>query len=192
MKRARSALILFVIVSLSLTPLTAAAEEMPEKLLGLHQIPYTKWAVGDFGRHIESQGKNTYGPENVVDGLPETAWVTKDDPSLNFKDMMIGFVALDDATISEFTIRNGYCKSGDIWEKNSRVKKLAVFIDGKHGVTVTLKDSMEEQTFSLGGNYDLKADVVVSFLILETYPGTKYDDIAVYFGCEDGYLYAVE
>jgi len=171
--------ILVVTILLSFIPLTAAAEEMPGKLSGLHQIPYTKWAVGDFGYHIDSEGKNTYGPENVVDGLPETAWVTKDDPSYTFKDMMIGFVSLDDATISEFTIRNGYCKSRDIWEKNSRVKKMSAFIDNKPVVTVTLKDTMDEQTFSLGADYNLKADDVISFLILETYPGTKYDDIAI-------------
>ena len=54
---------------------------MPDKMIGLEKIPKNKWEVGDFGYHVNSQGENTYGPMNAVDGFSRTAWVTKDDPS---------------------------------------------------------------------------------------------------------------
>ncbi len=155
------------------------AEVMPDKLVDLQKVPRSKWEVGDFGYHVDSQGENTYGPLNAVDGFSRTAWVTRDDPSSILEDMMIGFKSLADATVSEFTIRSGYCKSMDIWEKNSRVKSVAVIINGKPVGVFKLKDIVDEQTFSLGKDYSLKADDIISFLIIETYPGSKYTDVAI-------------
>lgn len=152
---------------------------LPNTLFDLQTIPKTTWAVADFGYHIGSQGDSSYGPGNVFDGRPETAWVTNDDPSYIFEDRMIGFQSLADNEVSEFTIRNGYCKSADIWEKNSRVKELQVLINNERVAAVTLSDTMDEQTFSLGEAYEVKADDVVSFLILDVYPGTTYNDIAI-------------
>ena len=154
-------------------------EVMPDNLVNLEKVPKSKWEVGDFGYHDDSQGENTYGPKNVVDGLPETAWVTKDDPSSILGDMMIGFKSLADTTVSEFTIHSGYCKSMDIWEKNSRVKKVAVIINGKPVGVFELKDIINEQTFSLDKEYSLKVDDIISFLIIETYTGSKYTDVAI-------------
>jgi outer membrane protein assembly factor BamB len=155
------------------------AEVVPGKLVDLKKLPKGDWAIGDFGYHIDSEGTSTYGPGNAVDGRPETAWVTRDDPSFIFEDMMIGFTPSADTTINRFTIRNGYCKSMDIWKKNSRVKKVAVIINGKPVGAFELKDTIDEQTFSFGKDYSLKDGDVVSFLILETYPGTNYNDIAI-------------
>jgi outer membrane protein assembly factor BamB len=158
---------------------THCAEAMPDKLLDQEKLPKGDWSVGDFGYHIDSEGESTYGPANAVDGRPETAWVTRDDPSHVFEDMMIGFTPSADTTVNEFTVLNGYCKSRDLWEKNSRVKRMLVFIHTKPVATVTLTDTMDPQTFSLGKGYDIEAGDLVSFLILETYPGTKYKDIAI-------------
>jgi outer membrane protein assembly factor BamB len=155
------------------------AEVIPDKLVDLQKVPKSEWEVGDSGHHIDSQGGNTYGPLNAVDGLPKTAWVTKADPSSVLGDMMIGFRSPADTTVDRFTIRNGYCKSMDIWKKNSRVKRAAVIINGKPVGTFEIKDIIYEQTFSLGKEYRLKAGDIISFLIIETYTGSTYADVAI-------------
>jgi len=152
---------------------------IPNELTDVYDVPDGEWAVGDFGYHIDPEGDNTYNSVNVVDGLFETAWITRDDPSSIFEDMMIGFKCLTSTWVREFIILNGYCKSKGIWEKNSRVKKIAVLIDGRIVDVFTLEDTMDEQIFYLNKDYDVEPGVFISFLILEVYPGNTYNDIAI-------------
>ena len=154
-------------------------EVLPRDLISSKKIPGGEWTVGDFGYHLDPQGGNTYGPSNLADGLPETAWVTKNDAFYIFKDKMITFKPLADVEVIGFSVKNGYCKNRDVWENNSRVKRVMVIVDGEPLDTFTLSDGMEEQKFSLDKGYHLKAGGELSLLILETYPGVKYGDTAI-------------
>jgi hypothetical protein len=145
------------------------------------EVPGDEWIIGACN-YLDPQAGNTYLPTNVMDEKPETAWVVdidiKDKP-FSFDDMIIGFIAKTEITVTGFSIYNGYCKDKETWEKNSRAKRIMVISDSKLLTMITLSDTMEEQSFSFDDGYRISADGHIAFLVLDTYPGTKYTDTAI-------------
>jgi len=71
-------------------------------------------------------------------------------------------------------------KSISDWQKNSRVKKLKMYINDEEFVYLNLKDIYAEQHFyipEIGGDY--QDDWKIKFEIMEVYKGNKYDDVVI-------------
>jgi len=88
-------------------------------------------------------------------------------------------------------IVNGYAKDATVWKNNSRVKILRLHVGGKHWCDLYLQDIIKPQIFHLPDNlliYPAKHGRVLtekvyqtdlSFEIIETYPGDKFDDTCI-------------
>lgn len=80
---------------------------------------------------------------------------------------------------SEICIVNGYAKSQKTWEENGRVKRFAMYVEGRLYAYLELEDTIFPQYFTLPA-----ADIIVPnggtlevrFEIEEVYPGSLYED----------------
>lgn len=128
---------------------------------------------------LASQGTSNYKAENLFDWDPQTPWVEgKSDYGIgeHFQvDLPYGG--------SNVGIFNGYQKSYDTWNNNSRVKKFKVYGDGRPLCYLVLKDLMGYQTFQIpkDNEYD-----IYTFEIVEVYPGVKWKDVAISEICNIG------
>jgi len=80
-------------------------------------------------------------------------------------------------------IINGYATSEELYQKNSRVKKMKLTIDDKVEYILELEDTMKPQVFDFEyiqePNYDELKPIKAEFEILEVYEGNKYSDTAL-------------
>ncbi len=121
---------------------------------------------------LEDTGEITYGPENTIDGDPETAWnsdlptglrpqtnfASSEAPWLRYEfDQPIELVAL--------SLVNGYDKE-ERWGQNHRVRRVRIVTDGASH-EVVLADSRTQQTIER----DFGETSAVRLEILEVYPG---------------------
>ena len=83
--------------------------------------------------------------------------------------------------INELIIYNGYIKNYDLWQANSRVKKLRLYVDQLPMAILELDDVTNMQSFSIDAvqSQDSLKDLIVTLEIIEIYNGTKYDDVAI-------------
>lgn len=80
---------------------------------------------------------------------------------------------------SEICIVNGYAKNQKTWEENGRVKRFAMYVEGRLYAYLELEDTIFPQYFALPA-----ADIIVPnggtlevrFEIEEVYPGSLYED----------------
>lgn len=77
-------------------------------------------------------------------------------------------------------ILNGYQSTLDIWRKNSRVKTLKIYVEGKPLCILHLQDVMQAQIFELPEfNSPKDDDPIFRFEILDIYKGNKWSDTAI-------------
>ncbi len=129
----------------------------------------------------EPQGKVKYGIENISDGNLKTAWIPKGNgigESLSFVFKKRHFTDMKSTTFWGLELINGYIKSKTVWQENSRVKRFRIEHNGKPLYEVTLADSMEVQSVNFKP-FTIRPGSVVKLVILETYPGTRYEDVAI-------------
>jgi hypothetical protein len=128
---------------------------------------------------LASQGTSNYKAENLFDWDPQTPWVEgKSDYGIgeHFQvDLPYGG--------SNVGIFNGYQKSYDTWNNNSRVKKFKVYGDGRPLCYLVLKDLMGYQTFDIPKDNEYST---YTFEIVEVYPGVKWKDVAISEICNIG------
>lgn len=136
-----------------------------------------------------------YGVSNLLDGDGGTAWV-EGDAAAGIGEKLV-FVMDPGVSFNFFGIRNGYCGNADLWQKNGRVKSLAVELVYENGRIArkrfNLDDSQEEQFFLFDEMDNIKVSrldpiAVVTLAITETYKGTKYNDTCL-AALVPGYLY---
>lgn len=80
---------------------------------------------------------------------------------------------------SEICIVNGYAKNQKTWEENGRIRRLAMYLEGRLYAYLELEDTIFPQYFALPA-----ADIIVPnggtlearFIIEEVYPGSLYED----------------
>ncbi len=151
--------------------------------------------------YLESQGENNYEPKNAHDLSYKTAWVEGVDGYGIGEYLLYTF---DGASprINEIIVVNGYVKSKTVWENNSRVKKLKLYIDDKPYAILNLQDIRGSQSFKIepiGNDRDEKGRIIteldwtLKFEILEVYQGLKYDDVVIseiYFDGLDVHCFA--
>ena len=139
-----------------------------------------EWTVTASSR-LDPQGDNNYDAPNVLDGNLDTAWVEGtpgygQGESLRFRlDVDYG----PGAYVSGFSINNGYCKSSEAWNENSRVRVLAVYVNDMILERIVIADTPESQTFTFLTSYYVSRGDVLRFEIAEVYKGTTYTDTCI-------------
>lgn len=123
---------------------------------------------------LESVGPLSYGPKNLYDRDPSTAWV--EGARGHGIGECVTFRFENPMAFRHFWIVNGYAKSGDLFRKNGRVRELLVEAAGGVKYNFTLEDSMRQQTLTLPRVVESSW---VKFTIQSVYPGEAYSDTAI-------------
>ena len=132
---------------------------------------------------LQSQGKYSYGAENLHDFDHETAWVEGKE-GYGIGEYITYEFPYRSPRVTTINIHNGYVKSDQAWLANSRVKKLKVYYNDVPYAILLLENSRSLQWFDVGvlGNHPSPKNAKVwtlKFEILEVWPGTKYKDTAI-------------
>jgi hypothetical protein len=135
--------------------------------------PDSIWASSS----LASTQTNSYSAENAHDFDLRTAWVgnTQNDTIAFQFDLMGGL------SITEIHVYNGYAKSESLWKANSRVKRMAIYVDGQHAFDLELEDTYLGQVFQIPPISSIAEGQkrTLQLVITGTYPGTKYVDVCI-------------
>ena len=137
-------------------------------------------APGQFGKtcitvssRLSDTDGMTYGPGNMIDHNPASAWVEAA-PGDGIGEWVI--ISFDHPMkFSRIFINSGYCKSEDLLLKNNAPRTVRISTEAGQQ-TIELKRTVERQTIQLA------APVVSRWVKLEikaVYPGSKYHDTAI-------------
>ncbi len=123
---------------------------------------------------LDPQSGNKYGPANLFDDNPETAWVEGVSGKGEGQRLSFDFAGTRD--VATLYLMNGYAKSDRTFTRNARIRDLR--ITGSTGVqsSLTLGDQAGWQAFDLPG---FTGQNWIQMEILSTYAGTHYDDTAL-------------
>ncbi|MEQ8242649.1 MULTISPECIES: NADase-type glycan-binding domain-containing protein [Cytophagales] len=134
---------------------------------------------------LKPSGTNTYSASNAHDFKETTAWVEgKEDYGIG-ESITYVFDYTNEPElaarlgVNQLLIANGYKKSKSLWEANSRVKKLRMYVNGEPFADIELADEFEIQTVEFEPILFRTGRKELKFEILEVYPGTKYKDTAI-------------
>lgn len=123
---------------------------------------------------LSPQGKNTYGPENLMNPTGETTWC--EGASGDGIGEYILMKWNNPYTLKSIVLENGYVKSEKAFMDNNRVKRAKIETSCGVIMEINLKDQRETQRISFP--YSVKP-VWVKFTILEVYRGRKYRDTCI-------------
>jgi hypothetical protein len=130
---------------------------------------------------LKPSGGITYEAGNAHDFSFKTAWVEGVPRSGEGEYLEYSFKN-ESPRVTDILIYNGYVKSAAGWKKNSRVKKLKLWVNGKAFAILELQDTRALQTFKLNGPLGRTKDgkdLILKFEILDVYKGDAYDDTAI-------------
>lgn len=154
---------------------------------------------------LASLGNKSFSIKNISDYDLNTAWVEggKEYGIGEYFEFIFDFpINTEYAGAYQFqgicNIFNGYCKTVDLWNANSRVKMLKVYYNNIPICFVLLKDTWHFQTFDIGkyfknrrqnkylnAIYEIKKGDILKFKIVDVYKGNKYKEVAISeFLCE--------
>ncbi|MFI1742877.1 NADase-type glycan-binding domain-containing protein [Thalassobellus sediminis] len=174
--------------------------ETPDKPIGeLIFLKGCSWYCGGSVKSIkasselkENKGIN-YAPKNAHDFDKNTAWIEgKSDFGIgeyieycfDFSEMK-GYEG--NLGINRILLANGYKKNKQIWENNSRIKQLKVYLNQKPYAILNLLDSFEIQTIDIGEiKFPANKETKLKFEITQVYKGKKYNDTAISLLMFDG------
>jgi hypothetical protein len=123
---------------------------------------------------LADQGGNSYGPANLLDDRPDTAWV-EGRTGLGIGD----YLALDHDRafgVHALDLINGYAKSAKSHGDNARVATLRVTASNGAGQTLRLQDSAGWQSHPLEGFDDI---TWIALEIADAIPGARWADTAI-------------
>lgn len=130
---------------------------------------------------LKPSGGITYEAKNAHDFSFRTAWV-EGAPGYGEGEYLEYFFQNKSPRVTDILIYNGYVKSETGWKKNSRVKQLKLWVNGKPDAVLELQDTRALQTFKLNGPLGRAKDgkdLILKFEILDVYKGDAYDDTAI-------------
>ncbi|MDR3272884.1 MAG: hypothetical protein LBT29_05345 [Flavobacteriaceae bacterium] len=127
---------------------------------------------------LKPSGNLTYKANNAHDFSLRTAWVEGVQGYGIGESITYRFEKLS-PPVTTVEIFNGYMKSDEVWQDNSRVKQLKVYVNGNPYALLNLKDIKSRQLFKIGSHQGKKSDLYLKFEIVDVYPGDKYDDTAI-------------
>ncbi len=120
---------------------------------------------------LKSQGNSNYNLDNIEDLDIRTAWIEgKEDYGVGES---VEFT-FDRKSITQIIIYNGYQKSKEAWENNSRVKRLKLYTDKGLSAILEVQDTRGRQTFDI----DIESSKY-KFVIDDVYEGKKWKDTAI-------------
>lgn len=128
---------------------------------------------------LKSQGKFNYHPGNAHDLDYATAWI-EGVPGHGIGEYLTYHFRPTSNVVEKIIIINGYVKSQAVWENNTRIKKLKVYVDGIPIAILELEDKRAEQYFPVKAIHPKKDRFyTLKFEIMEVYPGKKYEDAVI-------------
>ena len=127
---------------------------------------------------LKPVGNINYQARNAHDFSLRTAWVIGNNGNEIGESITYRFSS-DNPPVTTIFIFNGYVKSDETWQNNSRVKQLKLYINGKPYALLNLKDTKAEQRFEIGEHGGRKSKLYLKFEITDVYKGDKYDDVAI-------------
>ncbi len=132
---------------------------------------------------LKPQGENNYFPDNMNDGVKNTAWVEgKSDYGIGEK-IIIQFFDHDKSIINvplrSIGITNGYAKSVSIWDANSRVRTFRLYQNSTPLYDIELINSRFPQWIKFPQPLSISAGDKLQLEIIEVYPGSKWSDTAI-------------
>ena len=135
------------------------------------QYSETRYCVSSV---LPPQGENKYGPEIFTEADEKKAWC----------EGVVGYGIGESVTIhfkpavrvQEFSFANGYSKTPETFQKNSRVKQLRIQTSDGFATVVTLPDKSDAYTIKLPRPVKPQW---VRFTIAEVYPGTHGADTCI-------------
>ncbi|NDV56566.1 Hint domain-containing protein [Bacteroides sp. 519] len=119
-----------------------------------------------------------YKAENAHDFSLYTAWVEGVD-GYGIGESITYLFPEGNPPVTLVEIYNGYMKSDQAWQNNSRVKQLKFYINGEPYALLNLKDTKALQVFEIGTHHVEKGRLCFKFEITDVYKGDKYDDVAI-------------
>lgn len=122
--------------------------------------------------------KLDYKAENAHDFSLRTAWVEGVEGYGIGENITFKFARMS-PPVTAVEIFNGYMKSDKVWQENSRVKQLKLYINDEPYALLNLKDIKSKQIFAVDTLQGKENDLFLKFEITEGYKGDKYDDTAI-------------
>ena len=130
--------------------------------------------------NLLANGSNTYVADNIHDFNLFTPWVPDTKTGVIGKSISFYFEPKA-PRVTSIIVYNGYIKNKELWQQNGRVKKLKMYINQQPYAILELVDEDNAQEFKIPPtNSPVEGvDLVLTFEILEVYPGTKYKDVVL-------------
>jgi TIR domain len=123
---------------------------------------------------LAAEAGNSYSVDNLFSANPTTAWVHGTHKSGAGQWIVVEFDGW--RAVKSVTVRNGYQKNADIFEKNSRVRQLRLAFSQGESKVVSLEDRLGDQTIVL--DQPIKA-YWIEFVVEDVFAGSKYPDTAI-------------
>lgn len=151
-----------------------------------------KYLMGGTSAMLNSNGKLTYHPKNMLDGNLASCWAIDQkrlisDPGGRGNDCVVSF-KLPSCKISEIIIYNGYQKNQDLYYKNCRPKGIVITYGSDNANLIDetiyageLKDTYGAQVIRLNKplNIDSKKQINIFVDPDNIYHGNRYTDICL-------------
>jgi hypothetical protein len=113
----------------------------------------------------------TFVPENTLDGKLATAWNSNGAAGGT---LTLTYTFANPVRLGRIDFANGFQQNADAYARNRRVKKLTVTADGaEHAFDVTDTKDFQRLEFDFGTTR------TVVLRIDDTYPGSRYNDLAI-------------
>ncbi|MDO4632718.1 MAG: discoidin domain-containing protein [Eubacteriales bacterium] len=123
---------------------------------------------------IEYEYNFRHDPENICDGILNTAWIEGVDG--NGEGESVTFIFNKEQTLSGFRICNGFQKDESLYYKNGRPAVLKLTFSDDSTALYEISDSMSQQTIAF--DREVTTDYV-TVAILSVYQGSAYQDTAI-------------
>lgn len=123
---------------------------------------------------LPSQGGNTYGPSNLFDNNPATAWVEGAPGTGEGQRLSFDFDA--PRSLQDLFVLNGYAKSPSTFSRNARVAQMRLTTSSGQSRLLDLADSAQWQQFQLEG---FGNETWMTLEITRSYPGSHHSDTAL-------------
>jgi ribosomal protein L37E len=127
----------------------------------------------------EDEEIDKYGVAKTIDGKLDTAWhsggrTARPRPISTNVGVEVRFVFTGPVKLAEVTVVNGFARSPTDFTNNHRVKKMTVRTDTAEKEW-SMADTADPQTLTFDGAPTAR----VTFIMVETYPGTKFEDVCI-------------
>jgi ribosomal protein L37E len=127
----------------------------------------------------EDEEIDKYGAVKTIDGRLDTAWhsggrTARPQPITTNVGVEVRFVFNRPVKLAKVNVVNGFARSPTDFTNNHRVKKMKVRTDAGEKEW-SMADTADPQSLTVDGAPTAK----VTFIMMETYPGTRFEDVCI-------------